>query len=65
MDQPPGYVVVSSEHLICRLQKPLYDLKQLVHGLTDLVPLYLGMVSIVLLLIILSLFVTLPMPLFF
>ena len=65
MDQPPGYVVVSSEHLICRLHKALYDLKQLVHGLTDLVPLYLGMVSSVLLLIILSLFVTLPMPLLF
>ncbi len=65
MDQPPGYVVVSSEHLICRLQKALYGLKQLVHGLTDLVSLYLVMVSSVLLLIILSLFVTLPIPLLF
>jgi hypothetical protein len=28
MDQPPGYVVAGSEHLACRLQKPLYGLKQ-------------------------------------
>jgi hypothetical protein len=28
MDQPPGYVVASSEHLVCRLQKALYGLKQ-------------------------------------
>ena len=28
MDQPPGYVVTSSEHLVCRLRKALYGLKQ-------------------------------------
>uniref|UniRef100_A0A2N9F358 Uncharacterized protein n=1 Tax=Fagus sylvatica TaxID=28930 RepID=A0A2N9F358_FAGSY len=28
MDQPPGYVVAGSEHLVCRLQKTLYGLKQ-------------------------------------
>ena len=28
MDQPPGYVVAGSEHLVCRLQKALYGLKQ-------------------------------------
>jgi hypothetical protein len=28
IDQPPGYVVAGSEHLVCRLQKALYGLKQ-------------------------------------
>uniref|UniRef100_A0A2N9IFK3 Reverse transcriptase Ty1/copia-type domain-containing protein n=1 Tax=Fagus sylvatica TaxID=28930 RepID=A0A2N9IFK3_FAGSY len=28
MDQPPGYVVTGSEHLVCRLRKALYGLKQ-------------------------------------
>jgi hypothetical protein len=28
MDQPPGYVVTGSEHLVCQLRKALYGLKQ-------------------------------------
>ena len=28
MDQPPGYVVTGSEHLVCRLRNALYGLKQ-------------------------------------
>ena len=28
MDQPPGYVVSDSKHLVCRLRKALYGLKQ-------------------------------------
>lgn len=28
MDQPPGYVTLGSEHLVCRLRKALYGLKQ-------------------------------------
>ena len=35
MDQPPGYVVAGSEHLVCRLQKALYGLKQSPHAWFD------------------------------
>ncbi|GMP27046.1 hypothetical protein CsSME_00003220 [Camellia sinensis var. sinensis] len=35
MDQPLGYVVPSSEHMVCRLQKALYGLKQSPHAWFD------------------------------
>ena len=35
MDQPPGYVVAGSEHLVCQLQKALYGLKQSPHAWFD------------------------------
>ena len=35
MEQPPGYVVASSEHLVCRLRKALYGLKQSPHAWFD------------------------------
>ena len=35
MDQPPGYVVTGSEHLVCQLRKALYGLKQSPHAWFD------------------------------
>ena len=35
MEQPLGYVVASSEHLVCRLRKALYGLKQSPHAWFD------------------------------
>jgi hypothetical protein len=35
MDQPPGYVVTKSEHLVFRLRKALYGLKQSPRALFD------------------------------
>ena len=35
MDQPPGYVVAGSEHIVCQLQKALYGLKQSLHAWFD------------------------------
>ena len=61
MDQPPGDVT-KSEHLV---YERLCMVWSLVHGLINLVSLYLGLVSSVLLLIILSLFITLPLALLF